>query len=189
MLSIEPVDRSSTTCTSWPAASRASDRCEPMKPAPPVIRTRMQVHLENAATAAVTSASAAGGERRMQRQRQDARAVTRSATGHVRGRPHGCGGLPRNGHGVVDQRLDARGAQVRLEAIAFGRRAPERDGTRVRRRTRAEPAPPLSCRLARYSAASRRRAAVRSARRGRRARSIAACSSSRRLFTPRSSWW
>src|SRR5436190_11538138 len=37
MLRIDPVDRLSMTSTSWPAASRASARCDPMKPAPPVI--------------------------------------------------------------------------------------------------------------------------------------------------------
>ncbi len=31
-----PEERSSMTVTSWPAASSASARCEPMKPAPPV---------------------------------------------------------------------------------------------------------------------------------------------------------
>ena len=41
MLSIEPVDRSSSTKTSSPRASSASARCEPMKPAPPVMKTRM----------------------------------------------------------------------------------------------------------------------------------------------------
>ena len=38
-----PFERSSTTCTSSPRASSASTTCEPMKPAPPVTRTRIAV--------------------------------------------------------------------------------------------------------------------------------------------------
>ena len=38
MLSIEPVDRSSMTSTSWPRSSSASARCDPTNPAPPVSR-------------------------------------------------------------------------------------------------------------------------------------------------------
>ena len=40
-LSIEPVDRSSRMCTRSPCASNASARCDPMNPAPPVMRYRM----------------------------------------------------------------------------------------------------------------------------------------------------
>src|SRR5829696_1539352 len=40
MFPIEPVDRLSSTKTSSPRSSSASDRCEPIKPAPPVMRTR-----------------------------------------------------------------------------------------------------------------------------------------------------
>src|SRR5262245_53010084 len=42
--SVRPVERSSRTTTSWPAVSRASVRCDPMNPAPPVtsVRTRVQ---------------------------------------------------------------------------------------------------------------------------------------------------
>ena len=36
----DPVERSSTTSTSWPSASRRSTSVEPMNPAPPVTRTR-----------------------------------------------------------------------------------------------------------------------------------------------------
>ena len=36
-----PVERSSSTRTSSPRARRASTRCEPMKPAPPVTRQRI----------------------------------------------------------------------------------------------------------------------------------------------------
>src|SRR5262249_42338337 len=39
MLSIEPVERSSITCTSSPRSSSRSAKCEPTKPAPPVIKT------------------------------------------------------------------------------------------------------------------------------------------------------
>ena len=41
MFSIAPVERSSSACTSWPASRSASERWEPMKPAPPVISTRI----------------------------------------------------------------------------------------------------------------------------------------------------
>src|SRR5580704_5006639 len=37
MFSMLPVERSSTTSTVQPRSSRASARCDPMKPAPPVI--------------------------------------------------------------------------------------------------------------------------------------------------------
>src|SRR4051794_8131159 len=40
MFPIEPVDRLSSTNTSSPRSSSASERCEPMNPAPPVMRTR-----------------------------------------------------------------------------------------------------------------------------------------------------
>src|SRR5437016_13427826 len=39
MFSMLPVERSSMTYTSSPRAMYASDRCEPMNPAPPVIST------------------------------------------------------------------------------------------------------------------------------------------------------
>src|ERR1700730_17469097 len=40
MFSIVPVDRSSITYTSSPRCRYASDKCEPIKPAPPVISIR-----------------------------------------------------------------------------------------------------------------------------------------------------
>src|SRR6267378_3434312 len=40
MFSIVPVDKSSITYTSSPRCRYASDKCEPIKPAPPVISTR-----------------------------------------------------------------------------------------------------------------------------------------------------
>src|SRR6266536_4920413 len=43
MLSMLPVERSSMTKTSSPRLRYASLRCEPMKPAPPVIRIRKPV--------------------------------------------------------------------------------------------------------------------------------------------------
>src|SRR5215510_10944685 len=43
----EPEERSSTTATSWPAATKASATWEPMKPAPPVIRIRMAFSRES----------------------------------------------------------------------------------------------------------------------------------------------
>src|SRR5215813_8099608 len=39
MFSVEPVERSSTILTSSPRARRRSAKCDPIKPAPPVIRT------------------------------------------------------------------------------------------------------------------------------------------------------
>src|SRR5258708_35846709 len=41
MFSIAPVDKSSITNTSCDADNSASERCDPMNPAPPVISTRM----------------------------------------------------------------------------------------------------------------------------------------------------
>src|SRR4030095_9573945 len=43
MFSSRPVDRSSRTATSSPRSRRASARCDPMKPAPPVIRARIKM--------------------------------------------------------------------------------------------------------------------------------------------------
>src|SRR5215472_5988518 len=43
MLSLVPVKKLSTQRTSQPCSSRRSHRCEPMKPAPPVTRTRRRV--------------------------------------------------------------------------------------------------------------------------------------------------
>ena len=43
MLSIEPVDRSSRTATSWPRSRSRSARCDPMKPAPPVMSALTRV--------------------------------------------------------------------------------------------------------------------------------------------------
>ena len=41
-LASDPVDRSSSTSTSWPSASRRSTSVEPMNPAPPVTRVFMR---------------------------------------------------------------------------------------------------------------------------------------------------
>src|SRR5262245_47687524 len=41
MLSVLPVSRLSMPMTSYPRSSRVSDRCEPMKPAAPVMTTRL----------------------------------------------------------------------------------------------------------------------------------------------------
>src|SRR6478672_5401090 len=41
MLSIDPVERLSSTETSSPRSSKASERCDPTNPAPPVINTRI----------------------------------------------------------------------------------------------------------------------------------------------------
>src|SRR2546430_4488562 len=41
MLSVVPVERLSRQTTSWPRARRDSERWDPMKPAPPVTRMRM----------------------------------------------------------------------------------------------------------------------------------------------------
>src|SRR5436190_24164769 len=38
MFGSEPVERSSSAKTSQPSSSRSSARCDPMKPAPPVMR-------------------------------------------------------------------------------------------------------------------------------------------------------
>src|SRR5262245_34772526 len=40
MLSRSPVSRLSTQMTSWPSRRKRSQRCDPMKPAPPVTRMR-----------------------------------------------------------------------------------------------------------------------------------------------------
>ena len=43
MLSIEPVDRLSRISTSCPLSSSASERWDPMNPAPPVINARTRL--------------------------------------------------------------------------------------------------------------------------------------------------
>src|SRR5947208_2521260 len=47
MFSIDPVERSSRACTRWPRAISSSARCDPMNPAPPVIRYRIGRTLED----------------------------------------------------------------------------------------------------------------------------------------------
>src|SRR5216684_9144977 len=47
MFSMLPVDRSSRMKTSWFFFSRASARCDPKNPAPPVIKTRALDPLSN----------------------------------------------------------------------------------------------------------------------------------------------
>src|ERR1051326_3488763 len=42
MLRRLPVSRLSTQTTAWPSASSASQRCDPMNPAPPVTKTRIR---------------------------------------------------------------------------------------------------------------------------------------------------
>src|ERR1700722_9241300 len=44
-LASEPVERSSTTSTSWPSASKRSTRADPMNPAPPVTSARIDGQL------------------------------------------------------------------------------------------------------------------------------------------------
>ena len=41
ILAADPVDMLSRIDTWWPSLSKASQRCEPMNPAPPVMKTRM----------------------------------------------------------------------------------------------------------------------------------------------------
>src|SRR5215471_9404395 len=42
MLATRPVSRLSNTIASWPLSINRSTRCEPRKPAPPVIKTRIR---------------------------------------------------------------------------------------------------------------------------------------------------
>ena len=49
--SIRPVERSSTTLTVSPRASRASTRCDPIKPHPPVTRKRRELMPPNSSNA------------------------------------------------------------------------------------------------------------------------------------------
>src|SRR6266850_2593029 len=124
MLSIDPVDRSSRISTSWPWSSNASDRWDPMKPAPPVInartrdvlsrnrgRRRERVHrLRDRVDVGVV-------ERRIQRQREYlvARARRNRALARIGRRQRR---LARNRHGIVNERLDAARREVRLQIRA-----------------------------------------------------------------------
>src|SRR5262245_35260667 len=76
MLRIEPVDRLSITSTSYPSASSVSARCEPMKPAPPVINALTRSVLSVAgiwkrADGPPNALDILGREPRMERQRHD----------------------------------------------------------------------------------------------------------------------
>src|SRR5687768_17974005 len=42
MLAVSPVSRLSMPTTEWPRSRRASDRCDPMKPAAPVMTIRLE---------------------------------------------------------------------------------------------------------------------------------------------------
>src|SRR5579859_4610008 len=59
MLRRLPVSRLSTQTTWWPSASSASQRCEPMKPAPPVTKIRILPFLS---TTNILLPSCAGGD-------------------------------------------------------------------------------------------------------------------------------
>src|SRR5215510_15160394 len=116
MLSIDPVDRLSRIRTSWPCASRASERWEPMNPAPPVTRAR---------TDAVLSSRIEGVHRLGDR--IDVIVVHRGTErqreylmAHLR-RDRTGGWLPRrkrrlfrDRHRVMNKRLDAARGEVRL---------------------------------------------------------------------------
>src|SRR5438552_1156368 len=82
MLSMEPVERSSMQKTSSPRATYASERCEPMKPAPPVMRTRKTFFFPSFKRAVLAFSPA-----RRVRDRHDARErralVQRSERDHV----------------------------------------------------------------------------------------------------------
>src|SRR3954454_16203529 len=87
ILPIEPVDRLSMISTSCPAVSRASERCEPMKPAPPVMSARTSVLLE-IADRQRHPRDVLQGQARMERQRHElggrgvgSRAFSRKARG------------------------------------------------------------------------------------------------------------
>src|SRR5437773_1834776 len=45
MFGVAPVMQLSTQTTSWPSAMKRSQRCEPTKPAPPVIKVRIRLVL------------------------------------------------------------------------------------------------------------------------------------------------
>src|SRR5215471_13119831 len=121
MLSIDPVDRSSRTRTSWPSASSRSERCEPMNPAPPVISARTFAALsyrERAVHGSCDAGDVGRAHPRMQGQRQHAlaevgRMRTRSAPERRKG------GLTWNGNGIVNQGLDAVGREPRLKRRAI----------------------------------------------------------------------
>ena len=55
MFSIEPVERSSMTYTSSPSDRSRSARCEPTKPAPPVIRTLIRPSFQSGVRSDPTS--------------------------------------------------------------------------------------------------------------------------------------
>src|SRR5579864_393786 len=123
MFSIDPVDRLSMTMTRSPRSSRASARCDPTKPAPPV----------SSAFIVRPSYPPLGDCRRhkrkrgvvepgVERQRADLRAHAigdRTGGGRTRERA-----LSRHRNGVVDEGPDAASGEVLEKAIA---RARERD--------------------------------------------------------------
>src|SRR5712671_4411758 len=99
MFSIDPVDRLSRISTSCPWSSNASERWEPMKPAPPVI---------NARTRDVLSEDLPLRRKRVHGLRDEIDV-------HARQRR-----LTRNRDGVMNQRLDAARGEMRLQLPARG---------------------------------------------------------------------
>src|SRR5262245_49188016 len=121
MLSIEPVERLSRINTSWPWSSSVSERWDPMKPAPPVISARTRDVLSGDLQPRCERARGVGDgshvrvrQGRIERQREDFVAGPRRDR-TIRRRHARHRGLRRDRHGVVDQRLDALGVQVRLQ--------------------------------------------------------------------------
>src|SRR3954454_25263854 len=122
MLSIAPVERSSSTLTLWPRASSSSERCEPMKPAPPVIRMRMggmssgwagswsvgSALLHPAARAAAPDLGALGQGGALPQ------APERTAAADLRG-AHGVGAPGRDASGVVAHALGRGRGLLALE--------------------------------------------------------------------------
>src|SRR5438067_8311121 len=121
MLSIDPVERLSRMRTSCPWSSSASERCEPMKPAPPVINARTRNVLSRELRPRREGVHRFGNpidvrvaERRMKRQRDHFAARARGDL-TVRGLDGGHRRLPWNRHRIMNQRLDAARREVRLQ--------------------------------------------------------------------------
>ena len=191
MFSIEPVERLSRMSTSCPCSSSASARCDPMNPAPPVMKALTIVFLSaEVANRRGDFSDECLVESRMQRQRQHLLARHRAVWAF---RGLRCRRTPAARESAQDSarvfRCRAR-SRCRRSSLPSSRPVSGQDdeqmidvsgiAVRAARRPRIPSAPYGS------GAASVRRRVVQPARNGRRARRIAACISSSREFTPNS---
>src|SRR5262245_61677455 len=122
MLSNEPVDRLSSTSTSCPRAMSASERCDPMKPAPPVIRAFTSASV-------LESVDVLGDGREIRVAQSSVQWQRQHFVARLDGPRTFCGsgererGLPGHGYRVMHEGVDAVSFEMMLQCVASFRPA------------------------------------------------------------------